>query len=68
MKHDLRRRIEPMLVQETQELLGMLSDAVSELAAKDARGDDDAQEMLRVVRDEAYSLLADVRTVEGKGP
>lgn len=68
MKHDLRRRIEPVLVQETHELIGMLSDAVSELAAKDARGDDDAQEMLRLVRDEIHTLIADIRaSADGKG-
>jgi hypothetical protein len=67
VKHDLRRRIEPLLAQETHELIAMLHDAVSELAAKDARGDDDAQEMLRLVRDEIHTLLADVRaSADGK--
>jgi hypothetical protein len=54
-------------VQETHELIGMLHDAVSELAAKDARGDDEAQEMLRLVRDEIHTLLADVlASADGK--
>jgi hypothetical protein len=69
VKHDLRRRIEPVLVQETQELLGMLSDAVTVLAAKASRGDDDAQSVLRQIRDEIHTLTADARdaSAEGKG-
>lgn len=62
MKYDLSRRIhQPALVQETHELIGMLHDAVSELAMKAARGDDDALETLKLLRDEAYSLTVDAR-------
>jgi hypothetical protein len=55
-------RIEPSLVQETMELIGMLADEASALATKAARGDDDALEMLKLVRDEVHTLIADVKT------
>lgn len=63
----LATRIQPPLVQETQELIGMLSDTVSDLAIRAARGDGRALEMLHLVRDEVHSLIADAKlSAEGE--
>lgn len=64
MKSDLRTRIEPDPAQETQELLGMLADKVSDLALRAARGDLVALELIKMVRDEAHTTLADLRSAE----
>lgn len=50
--------LRPVAVQETQEILGLLSEAVSELATSRKRT---SESMLLMVRDELYALLADIR-------
>lgn len=51
--------IHPDPAQEAQEWLGRLSDRVSELRARDARGDDEAFMDLEALRDELASLSED---------
>lgn len=48
--------VAPDLRQETQELIGMLADAVSELGRRADRGDEVALDLLKSVRDEVYQL------------
>jgi hypothetical protein len=70
MKASIPQRIEPSPAQEAQEVLGMLSEMVSGLALRAARGDDNALEAIKLVRDEAHTLVADVRdaTADGVSP
>jgi hypothetical protein len=62
MKQDFTpQKVEPQLGQETQELLGMLSDHVSRLTHEANNGSADASAILGLVRDEVYSIIADVK-------
>lgn len=51
--------IHPDAAQEAQEWLGRLSDRVSELRARDARGDDEAYLDLEALRDELVAVFED---------